>query len=49
MSNYHGPWVVDIAGAIVSMAAMVVLLQFWQPQSIWRFQHDNDTESELTT
>ncbi|MDZ7377528.1 MAG: L-lactate permease, partial [candidate division KSB1 bacterium] len=44
VSNYHGPWVVDIAGAIVSMAAMVVLLQFWQPQSIWRFQHENETE-----
>ncbi|MDZ7331402.1 MAG: L-lactate permease [candidate division KSB1 bacterium] len=49
VSNYHGPWVVDIAGAIVSMAAMVVLLQFWQPQSIWRFQHENETESGLTT
>lgn len=49
VSNYHGPWVVDIAGAIVSMAAMVILLRFWQPRSIWRFQHENKTESALTT
>jgi lactate permease len=32
VSNYHGPWVVDIAGSIVSIISMVVLLKFWQPQ-----------------
>ncbi len=47
VSNYHGPWVVDIAGAIVSMAAMAVLLRFWQPKSIWRFHHESTTEPTL--
>ncbi len=42
VSNYHGPWVVDIAGSIASMAGMVVLLRFWQPKSIWRFDHETD-------
>lgn len=40
VSNYHGPWVVDIAGAIVSMLALLVLLRFWQPRNVWRFDHE---------
>jgi lactate permease len=39
-SNFHGPWVVDIGGAIVSIGALMVLLRFWQPKTIWRFDHD---------
>jgi lactate permease len=31
VSNYHGPWLVDVAGAAVSITAMVVLLKFWKP------------------
>jgi lactate permease len=41
VSNFHGPYVVDIAGSIVSMASLVVLLRFWQPRTIWRFKHEN--------
>ena len=37
VSNYHGPWVVDIAGAIFSILGLVVLLSFWQPRNVWRF------------
>ncbi|RPI28413.1 MAG: L-lactate permease [Acidobacteria bacterium] len=44
VSNYHGPWVVDIAGALVSMAAQVILLRFWRPRTVWRFPHDADGE-----
>jgi lactate permease len=40
VSNYHGPWVVDIAGAICSILSLVVLLKFWQPRNIWRFNDD---------
>ncbi len=43
VSNYHGPWVVDIAGAIVSILSLIVLLKFWQPRSVWRF--DGESES----
>ncbi len=42
VSNYHGPWVVDIAGSIVSMGCTVVFLKFWQPKNVWRFDHDED-------
>ena len=31
VSNYHGPWLVDIAGAIFSMLALVVLTKVWRP------------------
>ena len=31
MSNHHGPWLVDIVSALVSMGALVVLMRFWKP------------------
>jgi lactate permease len=37
MSNYHGPWLVDIVAAIVSVLALVTLLRFWQPRTSWQF------------
>src|SRR5215475_6025618 len=37
ISNYHGPWVVDIVASGVSIASIVVLLRFWQPKTVWRF------------
>ncbi len=44
VSNFHGPWVVDIAGAIVSMASLVLLLQFWRPSTTWSFEHESEEE-----
>jgi lactate permease len=32
VSNYHGPWLVDIIAAIVSMAALVALMKVWKPR-----------------
>jgi lactate permease len=32
MSNFHGPWLVDIVSAAVSMIALVVLMRFWKPK-----------------
>lgn len=40
ISNYHGPWVVDIAGAVASILSLIVLLRFWRPKTVWRFEHD---------
>ncbi len=37
ISNYHGPWLVDTASALVSIGAMLLLLRFWRPRTIWRF------------
>ncbi|MEO8358833.1 MAG: L-lactate permease [Vicinamibacteria bacterium] len=40
VSNFHGPWIVDIAGAIVSMVFLLALLRFWRPTTVWRFHHE---------
>ncbi|MFO1499322.1 MAG: L-lactate permease [Verrucomicrobiota bacterium] len=34
VSNYHGPWLVDIVGSICSMMAVLALLRFWQPKTV---------------
>jgi len=31
VSNFHGPWLVDIVSAAVAMLAVVVLMRFWHP------------------
>ena len=36
VSNYHGPWLVDIVGALVSIGAMLALLRVWRPRRVWR-------------
>jgi lactate permease len=40
VSNYHGPWLVDIAGSIASILCLVILLKFWRPKIVWRFDHE---------
>lgn len=33
ISNYHGPWLVDMISAVVSMLALAALLKVWKPKS----------------
>lgn len=35
VSNFHGPWLVDVVAAICSMAALAGFLRVWQPARIW--------------
>src|SRR5213596_2486695 len=37
MSNYHGPWLVDVVAAVSSMASVALLLKLWRPRRIWQF------------
>jgi len=39
-SNYMDSNLVDIAGAVVSMAATVIFLRFWKPKRVWRFDYE---------
>jgi len=32
MSNFHGPWLVDIVSAVVAMAALVLFMKVWNPR-----------------
>lgn len=36
VSNFHGPWLVDIISGACSMAALVALLRVWQPRDDWQ-------------
>ena len=35
ISNYHGPWLVDVIASIVSMGSLTLFLKVWQPRTIW--------------
>jgi len=37
VSNFHGPWLVDVVAAVCSMAAVTALLFVWHPKKIWGF------------
>jgi lactate permease len=37
VSNYLGPTLTDVAGGLISMAALALLLRFWQPREQWQF------------
>ncbi|MDR6952729.1 lactate permease [Ancylobacter sp. 3268] len=53
VSNYHGPWLVDVVAAIVSMLCLVGFLRVWQPKKIWTSTalkgRENGDGSEGTT
>jgi lactate permease len=36
VSNFHGPWLVDVAASFVSLAALAGFLRVWKPKNIWR-------------
>ncbi len=40
VSNLHGPWMVALAAAVAAIAALIILLRFWQPATVWRFPHE---------
>jgi len=35
VSNFHGPWLVDIIAAVVSILGLVAFLLVWHPRRIW--------------
>jgi len=39
VSNFHGPWLVDIISGACSIGATVGLLRFWKPKTLWRLNH----------
>jgi lactate permease len=48
VSNYHGPWLVDIAGSIASILSLILLLKVWQPKTVWRFEHEGGEVQDAT-
>ena len=35
ISNFHGPWLVDVGAAVSSMACLTLFLKVWKPKEIW--------------
>ena len=35
ISNFHGPWLVDVGAAVCSMVCLTIFLRLWQPKEIW--------------
>jgi lactate permease len=35
ISNYHGPWLVDVGSSVISMACLALFLKVWKPREIW--------------
>lgn len=35
VSNYHGPWLVDVVAAIASIGALTMFLRVWSPREVW--------------
>jgi lactate permease len=46
VSNYHGPFLVDVIAALVSMAALVGFLRVWRPRRIWTSTKLQATDAE---
>src|SRR5208282_1651724 len=43
VSNYHGPWLVDVIASLCSMTGVIALLLIWHPKKIWGFEgHEAD-------
>jgi lactate permease len=38
VSNHHGPWLVDVISAILSMICLIAFLMVWHPKRIWTFE-----------
>jgi lactate permease len=35
VSNFHGPWLVDVVASLISMGSLVAFLRFWHPKKTW--------------
>jgi len=42
MSNFHGPWLVDVVASVISMAALIAFMKIWKPKRIWRLEGDEE-------
>src|SRR5215472_16650192 len=38
VSNHHGPWLVDVISAIISMICLIAFLMVWHPKRVWTFE-----------
>ncbi|WP_171294724.1 L-lactate permease [Acinetobacter populi] len=46
-SNFVGPELPDITAAIASLVSLTVLMKFWQPKHIFRFETENSVDAQI--
>ncbi|NMC81213.1 MAG: L-lactate permease, partial [Chloroflexi bacterium] len=46
VSNLHGPWLVNILAALVSLACLVLFLLRWRPKRIWGLPGDSEAQAD---
>ena len=45
-ASYLGPYLPDIIASLASLAAMVILLRFWHPKTVWTFDHEPESRGK---
>lgn len=46
VSNFHGPWLVDVVGGLVSLVALACFLRVWRPRETWHFAHEQSPQPD---
>jgi lactate permease len=46
ISNFHGPWLVDVVAAMVSMGSLALFLKVWTPKKIWKITEGQSSKHE---
>src|SRR6266571_4488909 len=47
ISNFHGPWLVDVVAAVISLASLALFMKLWHPKHIWRFPGEGEKGEEI--
>jgi lactate permease len=48
ISNFHGPWLVDILASIISILGLVIFLLIWHPKRIWGTEGSGEDKAAST-
>jgi lactate permease len=46
VASHMGPYLPDLLASLAAMAALVALLRFWRPRTVFRFDHEAHAEAE---
>jgi len=49
ISNLHGPWLVDVASAVISLAALILFLLQWKPRTLYLLPGETEPQDGRDT
>ncbi|WP_213980447.1 L-lactate permease [Sphingomonas sp. dw_22] len=47
VSNFHGPWLVDVASSLASIGCLALFLRHWQPARMWSAVEGRDAGASV--